>query len=126
MMRKSWTIEKQRASNLKYYYKNKKRILKKAKERHQKLRLEVLSRYSNGKLCCNCCGESIIAFLCIDHINGGGAKHRKKVGNSYRFYYWLKRNNYPKGYQVLCHNCNMATTWGRACPHELLEGKDEG
>lgn len=47
-----------------------------------------------------------IRILTIDHINGGGAKHRKQLGNSAsRFYRWLIKHNYPEGYQVLCMNC---------------------
>lgn len=51
------------------------------------------------------CGVTDIACLTIDHIDGGGNRHRKETGpHSYR---WLKRHSYPPGYQVLCHNCNI-------------------
>jgi len=30
---------------------------------------------------------------------------------------WLRKYNYPKGFQVLCHNCNMAKRFG-VCPHK--------
>lgn len=71
---------------------------------------------------CSCCGEDKIQFLGIDHINGRGNEHRRKIwgkkaaGN---IYWWLKKNNFPKGFQVLCHNCN----WGKfvnngICPHK--------
>lgn len=84
--------------------------------RQQREKMEVLSHYSNGKPICKCCGESIFEFLCIDHINGGGKEHRKQVGNGH-FYRWLRKNNYPKGLQVLCHNCNMAKGFYGFCPH---------
>lgn len=67
---------------------------------------------------CKCCGESNQAFLTIDHINGGGTKHRKDgsiVGNS--FYRWLRNQGYPDGYQVLCFNCNCAKGLYGRCPH---------
>lgn len=66
---------------------------------------------------CKCCSESRIEFLCIDHINGGGTKHRKQVGGGTAFYLWLKRNNYPSGFRVLCHNCNGAIAYCGYCPH---------
>ena len=53
-------------------------------------------------------GEKIIDFLTIDHINGGGNKHLeaiRKVGGQ-SFYNWLITNNFPKGFRVLCWNCN--------------------
>lgn len=67
---------------------------------------------------CSCCGEKEITFLSIDHIDGNGTKHRKKIQNG--TYRWLVRNNFPKEFQTLCFNCN----WGRyknkgICPHKL-------
>ena len=56
-------------------------------------------------MCCQHCGENVIELLTIDHINGGGNKHRKSLGQT-NFYSWLKRNNYPIGFQILCYNCN--------------------
>lgn len=81
------------------------------------LRLKVLSHYSKGTLHCACCQEFTYEFLSIDHINGGGNQHRKKLGSKY-IYSWLIQNNYPTGYQVLCHNCNMAKAFYKQCPHQ--------
>jgi hypothetical protein len=71
-----------------------------------RIRDEVLNYYSNGKYICATCGFSDIRALSIDHINGDGKNYR---GMSHRsgtgLYYWLKRNHYPKGYQILCMNC---------------------
>ena len=117
----SWTIEKQRECNRKSYQKHKERRLATTKKYHRQLKLEVLGHYSNGQPHCACCGETIIEFLGIDHSGGGGIDHRAKVGSTYRLYLWLRRNSYPNGYRTLCHNCNLATSWGRICPHELLE-----
>lgn len=90
------------------------------KRLRQELRLEALTHYSGGIPRCACCGESTLEFLCIDHINGGGNKHRKELGNakSKNFARWLKHNNYPAGFQTLCHNCNMAKGFYGACPHK--------
>jgi hypothetical protein len=78
-------------------------------------RAKVFSHY--GGFVCACCGEKEPVFLCIDHINGGGHKHRVTE----RFtdlVYWLYKNKYPKGYQVLCFNCNMAKHINGECPHQ--------
>lgn len=84
----------------------------------EKLRLDALNYYSNGELKCSCCGESHLEFLCIDHINGGGGKHRKLKGNSgLSIGFILKRDGYPEGYRVLCHNCNMSNAFYGYCPH---------
>jgi hypothetical protein len=53
---------------------------------------------------CSCCGETEMLFLTIDHVNGDGGKHRKEL-NGKKIYAWLRQNNYPEGYQVLCFNC---------------------
>ncbi len=91
---------------IKDYQKNNPEIIKRYQ---QKLKLEVLIHYSNNPPICACCGELEVRFLSIDHINGDGHEHRRKIGgNGSHLYYWLKRNNYPNGFQVLCYNCNMA------------------
>ncbi|MDP2754423.1 MAG: hypothetical protein Q8P40_08545 [Nitrospirota bacterium] len=84
----------------------------------QKVKIEVLSRYSNGTPRCSCCGESHEEFLSIDHINGDGAKHRRIIGRGgVKLYRWLKKNEFPEGYRVLCMNCNWAIGIHGYCPH---------
>lgn len=85
----------------------------------QKLKLMVLSHYGGNPPKCACCGEAETIFLTIDHINDDGAKHRKRIKSKagYGFYRWLIKNNFPKGYQVLCFNCNYAKSQG-GCPHK--------
>lgn len=51
----------------------------------------------------------------IDHINGGGTKHRKQIGS--HIYNWIKNNEFPEGFQVLCFNCNLAKGFYGVCPH---------
>lgn len=82
-------------------------------KRHRQRRQEVLAAYG-GK--CTCCGESTPEFLVIDHINNDGAAHRKEIG-ARNIYIWLRREGYPEGFQVLCHNCNIAKEFYGACPH---------
>jgi len=83
----------------------------------QRLRIRVLNHYGGLPPKCACCGESQIEFLCIDHIHGGGIKYRREAKGGH-FYQWLKNNNFPEGYQVLCHNCNMAKGFYGYCPHK--------
>ena len=65
--------------------------------------------------CCACCGENKDYFLAIDHIDGGGSKHKKEV-RFWRLSDWLFRNNWPDGFQILCHNCNTAKYRFGTCP----------
>lgn len=81
----------------------------------QHLKVRVINHYG-GK--CSCCGELQMAFLSIDHVNGGGSTHRKNVGSGSTFYRWLERKDYPDGFSVLCMNCNFAKYSCGACPHQ--------
>ena len=85
-----------------YYLKNKYKIKERKKKYHEKLKIKVFEHY--GKKC-ELCGQDKENFLTIDHIGGGGNKHRKKIGNE--IYSWLKNNNFPKGFRTLCYNCNL-------------------
>jgi len=82
--------------------------------------MTVLAHYSAGTLKCACCSEQTYEFLSIDHILGGGTAHRRKLGSKY-IYSWLIQQNFPPGYQVLCHNCNMAKAFYKKCPHQSYQ-----
>ncbi len=84
------------------------------RETAARLRILVLKHYGGR---CACCGEDKTAFLAIDHIGGGGNRHRKKLKIA-TIFRWLKKNGFPSGYRVLCHNCNMAIGFYKHCPHE--------
>jgi len=92
---------------------------KTAIEYYRRTRLEALLHYSNDSLKCACCGEDHLEFLTIDHINGNGAEHRREIGKTREMFQWLKSNDYPPGFQVLCFNCNCAKGSNGTCPHEL-------
>ncbi len=78
----------------------------------------VLEAYSGSSPACVCCQEMQILFLSLDHLEGGGRQQRAKLGGG-GFYTWLRRNNYPPGFQVLCHNCNLGRQLnGGLCPHK--------
>lgn len=90
----------------------------KRREAHQKLRLKALQAYGGETPQCACCRESLLQFLALDHINGGGHAQRKETGGG-GFWFWLHRHNYPAGFQVLCHNCNFGRQLnGGTCPHQ--------
>ncbi|MGW1617278.1 hypothetical protein ACWCQZ_49875 [Streptomyces sp. NPDC002285] len=82
-------------------------------------RAEALAAYSKTpEPSCVCCGVIGSAFLAIDHINGGGRQHRLETGGG-GFYTWLRRNGYPEGFRILCHNCNFGRQInGGTCPHK--------
>jgi len=76
----------------------------------EKAKLSILRHYSGREQPkCAHCGIEDIDVLCLDHIldNGKEERHSLGQGSGYKFYRWLKRNDYPNGYQVLCANCNL-------------------
>lgn len=82
-----------------------------------KRKLECIEAYG-GK--CLCCGEEETVFLTLDHVDNNGAEHRKTLGTAksgINLYNYLKKNNFPKGFQVLCFNCNWAKSQVGGCPH---------
>lgn len=91
-----------------------------ARERagNQKIRMLVLERYGGSPPKCACCGEGRIEFLSLDHTNGGGLKHRREVGGGAYVWRWCKKNNFPEGFRVLCHNCNLSLGFYKRCPHQ--------
>ena len=93
--------------------------LSRSRELHRELRIATFDAY--GGSICICCGETILEFLSIDHINGNGGQERKSgyAAGGAGFYRRLKRDGYPPGYQVLCHNCNMAKGFYGVCPHQI-------
>lgn len=112
---KTWYNNKNPEKNKQYQdtYARTHRQERRDKERvwRQKIKIEVLGFYSDGIPECNSCGITDLRVLSIDHLENNGGKHRKEVmsankGGS-RFYAWLKKNNYPKSYQVLCMNCQF-------------------
>ena len=73
-----------------------------------KAKEEVLTHYGNGKLACIKCGFDDIKALSIDHINGRGEIDRKNINRrGGMLYFWLRKNNYPEGFQTLCMNCQF-------------------
>jgi len=105
---------------------NKEDILTVERSYRLNLRMAVIEAYGGR---CVCCGTTHVQFLCVDHINGDGAKHRKALfGKSVgaagtKFYRWLKANGFPSGFQLLCWNCNAAKHFYGWCPHQQEKTK---
>lgn len=93
--------------------KNRAKVNERHRIRTRERREETLAYYGGE---CFCCKEIRLEFLAIDHINGGGHAQRKerKYGN---LALWLHTRKFPKGYRVLCHNCNQARGAYGYCPH---------
>jgi len=110
----------------KWTQRNKERLREYYRTRRRRFKEYILNQYGGR---CACCGETHLEFLCIDHIGGGGNKHRKHLAKTIRqslahggvpFYRWLKHNRFPLGFRVLCHNCNQALGHYNYCPHRVL------
>jgi hypothetical protein len=81
----------------------------------KRTREQVFDHY--GRVCA-CCGAT--EDLNIDHLGGGGAKHRKALFGSPnaagdQFYRWLVREGFPPGFAVLCGPCNQSKGDGWWC-----------
>lgn len=92
-------------SKLAYYYRNRTRERAKIGAWRESNKLAAVNVLTNGEGTCRWCGQGDIDVLCFDHIDNNGAAHRKEVGNS-AMAWWLIKNDYPAGFQVLCYNCN--------------------
>ena len=80
------------------------------------IKCRVIGHYSKGKMKCLCCGETIMEFLTIDKFIGT-SNHKKITGSGIRLYIWLIKHDFPKGYRVMCFNCNCGRGRG-ICPHK--------
>jgi len=96
-------------------------------------RLNVLQTYSKRLStsdipCCICCGfNGDLDFLAIDHIRGrkemGSEPELIKLGYTSKLknnnlIRWIIENDFPEGFQILCHNCNQAKGYYGKCPHK--------
>jgi len=129
-MRKCYYCQREKTDDNFYTKKNRCKDCQKSymTKYRSKERFETIKAYGgeNPKCACPGCNENRLPFLCIDHVEGGGNIQRNalstyesaKIHNNPgggAFFRWLRNNNYPSGYQVLCHNCNMARSTG-LCP----------
>lgn len=80
-------------------------------------------------VCANPYGEHATPYgnllaLTIDHLGGGGSEHRRKT-RYWSFYKWLARQGFPRGYQVLCMNCQMIKKFVNNEMHSELAAYDD-
>lgn len=89
----------------------------------QRVRSIVLTAYGNK---CNCPGCEVTEphFLALDHVDGGGKKHREKFG-TIGIYMDVIRRGFPSEFQLLCHNCNQAKGYYGECPHAQVNRDKE-
>ena len=107
----------QRWKNAEWYKNYLRKKEERARQERWQAKREIVSHYTQGtNACANPFGQhekpyTDIRTLTIDHINGGGSKHKRELkvkkaplhGNY--LYAWLIENNYPDGFQILCFNC---------------------
>ena len=110
----------QRCRDRKAHYEKTDKFKKRRAAYRQQIKLAVFEKYGGAR--CACCAEERLEFLSIDHINGGGAKHREQITgdrrNGSNLYFWLRTQGFPPGFRVLCMNCNFAIGHFGYCPHE--------
>ena len=105
-----------------------------SKKENLRFKLDAMKAYGGA---CSCCQETELMFLAIDHVHNDGAEHRREVfgstristrrGSSSAMYRWLRKNDYPAGFQVLCHNCNIGKALnGGTCPHRTMRESSRG
>lgn len=116
-LKENGQLGKTKESQREWERKNRAYVNAKSNARRLRMRREAVSHYG-GK--CHCCGESRYEFLAIDHANNNGSEHRKSLRPTERreIYVWLKKNGWPEGFRILCHNCNCAIGWYGYCPHQ--------
>lgn len=85
----------------------------------RKVKLDCLLVYG---IECECCGEPNIEFLSIDHVDKEirNQEHLNMKGTGTKFYYWLRKNGFPKDVKLrtLCMNCNTSYGHYGYCPHK--------
>ncbi len=97
-----------------YWNKNKQHLNKIQKEWYRKLRDLVIQGYG-GK--CTCCTEDRREFLTLEHIGGGGNKHRQKM-QQHQIFRQIIKSKFPNKYTILCWNCNASLAYSGYCPHK--------
>lgn len=107
------------AYNMRKYYELPVEQRKKSPLIYQKQKVDgwkqIFEHYGSS---CACCGESEPKFLTVDHINPVGSKTRHATGQA-RMFRWLRLHGWPKGFRILCSNCNSGRYRnGGICPHQ--------
>jgi hypothetical protein len=90
-------------------------VRSKSSQYFHRVKMKVLTHYSNGEPRCAQCLTGYVEFLCLDH---NGVCHVRKMGErgGWRTYKWAIDNGFPPGFQVLCFRCNFLKWVHRAAP----------
>jgi hypothetical protein len=118
--------EKLKSYRKDYYEKNKEKIdayNKAWRDSHKKEKHESYMTYRNNFLdmygrSCSCCGETIVEFLTIEHIQGRNGQGRKRSPTT--DYKEAFQSYQPDLYETLCMNCNHAKGRLGYCPHQKI------
>jgi hypothetical protein len=100
-------VRRKKALSIQYQKANPDRVKEWRKHTITHLKTLVLCHYSKGTPKCAVCGEVNLKKLNLDHINEDGREHRKTITGLNQLYLWVRRNNFPETFQVLCHRCNI-------------------
>lgn len=100
---------------------NRKRCRDNEVKKRREIKEIVFNHYGHKCMCPGGCDITASEHLTVDHINGGGNRHRKEVGVGMAFYQWMIRKNFPPGFRILCYNCNCGRAHQGQCPHEISQ-----
>ena len=96
-----------RERSLKDFAANRTQRIQQCMARDAEIKLDVLSHYGKDgqlKCCWSGCEVDDPDMLSLDHLNNDGAKDRAQGKAGIKHYRMLKKENYPDGFQTLCHN----------------------
>ena len=117
-----------RAQQERYLAKHRSELNLRRKETAEKLRVEFLIAYGepkSGHICgvCPCCGEDLLRFGTLHHINGDGREHRKEKCHHAMLREAIEHPDKSR-FAALCFNCNLAAERnGGQCPGHGLSGR---
>lgn len=107
---KEWRQKNRETINKKsnqYYHSHAEKSKEYLVKSRDRLKQEVFGHYTEGnKIKCFICGEDHMECLTIDHIDGKKSDINRSAIRK-NLYFWLKKNNYPDGFRVICSNCNL-------------------
>jgi hypothetical protein len=102
---------KVKSYHYKYYqaHKEKRKII--VQEKNKELFNEILNYYGHQCSIIDCGG---IENLRVDHI--GGKDNGDGYLKGHKLWRWLKKNNFPPGFRILCQRCNALDGYHRNSP----------
>ena len=108
-----------KAKEVKKRWKNNPKSREKHREARKRWRLRLKRKVLislGGK--CECCAETQLDFLQVDHVNKDGKKHREEIGRSVQMHKDMLKHPTRYKLRVLCANCHFSITNTGICPHQ--------